>query len=402
MVKDLHIVCLAGCEWDFTWQPTQEVMQRLAQAGNHILYVEPTGMRRLRLSDWRRVLRRFRTKLTFKESPDPRLPTLRRYAPLILPFPHARLARLINRSIILGAVRRWLARDHTAEPIFWFYFPSPLNADLMRHASSRLSVYHLMSSAEAARAHQGIVAANEAMLEGCDLVFANSRRLWQQARKKNPHSYLFRAGVNLEVFEAGDAGEGSRPEDLGEWAGPTVGYVGALHEWVDVKLLAEVAAAMPECRFVMLGPIVGEVGPLRGLPNVKWLGQKPHRMIPSYVRRFHACIIPYVRDAYTETAYPAKLNEYLALGKPVVATPLPELEDYNREHGGVLRLAGDASAFAAALREVLAGTTPALRERYRQAARRNSWAVQVAEMAQLIEKALSRPRSQESQERETG
>jgi len=385
VLKDRHIVCLAGCEWDFTWQPTQEIMLRLAQAGTRVLYVQPTGTRSVRLSDWRRVWERLRTKVAGVRRASSLPSALTIYAPLILPFPHSRLACGINRRIILRTVRKWLGRDIGPDVLFWFYFPSPLNADLMRAGKICLTLYQIMSSAEAARANPGIVEANDALLQGCDLIFANSRRLWEQAQRHNPCAHLFRAGVNLEVFEAGTGPDLPKPAELEGLAGPVVGYVGALHEWVDVELLRQVAVSMPDRQFVLVGPIVREVEALRRLPNVHLIGQKAHGEIPRYVRHFDACIIPYVRNAYTETTYPAKLNEYLALGKPVVATPLPELADYNREFGEVLRLAGDAPAFVKALREAMADTTPAMQELYRNVARQNSWAEIVEDMSRLID-----------------
>ena len=87
MIKDLHIVCLAGCEWDFTWQPTQEIMLRLARAGNRVLYVEPTGMRSIRFGDWRRILGRLWKKVAGAKRSDALPVTLKIYAPLVLPFP---------------------------------------------------------------------------------------------------------------------------------------------------------------------------------------------------------------------------------------------------------------------------------------------------------------------------
>ena len=393
MLKDLRIVCLAGCDWDFTWQPTQEVMLRLAHAGNQVLYVEPTGMRSIRFGDWRRILGRLWKKVAGAKRSDALPVTLKIYAPLVLPFPHSPLARSVNRRIVLHAIRRWLGREIGPDVALWVYFPSPLNADLVRTAGAGVTVFHIMSSAEAARPHPGILEANEALLKGCNLIFANSRRLWEHARRFNPRAYLFRAGVNLEVFEAGGGADTPKPPELAGLSGPVVGYVGALHEWVDVDLLAQVAKAMPDCQFAMVGPVVRDISALSALPNVRLLGQKPHWEIPRYVRCFDACVIPYVRNAYTETAYPAKLNEYLALGKPVVATPLPELVDYNRENGDVLHLAGDAAAFVEALREAFPKTTKDVLERYRKVAQQNSWATRVEDMSNLIEEFLGRRRA---------
>jgi glycosyltransferase involved in cell wall biosynthesis len=304
----------------------------------------------------------------------------------VLPFPYSRVARSINRWILFRKIERWLGRRIGLDVIFWFYFPSPLNADVMQRAKASLSIYQIMSSAEAVRPHQAFIEANDAMLKGCDLVLANSGRLRVQASRHNTSAHLFRAGVSLEVFETARRFE--KPDDLQGLDGPIVGYVGALHEWVDLELIRAVATSMPDYQFVLVGPIVRDVEVLRGLPNVRFLGQKPHGEVPRYVRFFDVCIIPYVRDAYTETTYPAKLNEYLALGKPVVATPLPELVDYNQEFDGVLRLAGDATAFASALREAVEGNAPERQAHYRCVAGKNAWTTIVEAMSGLIEEKL--------------
>jgi glycosyltransferase involved in cell wall biosynthesis len=361
-------------------------MLRLAQAGNRVLYVEPTGTRTIKWSDWRRLLARLRARFAAAE-PRQQFPgTLTIYAALVFPFPHSRLARWINVRIIRRAVRRWLAPGlQESDAILWLYFPSPLNLDLMRQSGYGTTVYQIMSSVEGARSHADIVASNEALLRECDWIFANSRRLQEQADKVNARSHLFRAGVNLELFEKVYTNPPPKPADMESLQGPLIGYVGALHQWIDVQLLIEVVESMPDCRFCFVGPVVTDLGRLPALPNVVMLGQKSHTDIPSYVFHFDVCIIPYVNDAYTHTAYPAKLNEYLAMGKPVVATSLPELEDYNDEFGDVLRLANGRSEFVAALRTALEPVPDGQRARYQAVARENSWSARLEEMSKLLQ-----------------
>ncbi|MDO9117199.1 MAG: glycosyltransferase [Nitrospira sp.] len=361
-------------------------MLRLAKAGNRVLYVQPTGTRTMRVSDWRRIWERVRGKVAGVQRSSALPPELTIYSPLVLPFPYSRVARSINRWILFRKITGWLGKRIDLDVIFWFYFPSPLNADVMRRAKESLTIYQIMSSAEAVRPHPAFIEANDAMLKGCDLVLANSGRLRVQASRHNSSAYLFRAGVSLELFEAARRSE--KPDDLQGINGPIIGYVGALHEWVDLELIRAVAASLPDFQFVLVGPIVRDVEVLRGLPNVRFLGQKPHGEVPRYVQYFDVCIIPYVRDAYTETTYPAKLNEYLALGKPVVATPLPELVDYNQEFDGVLRLAGDAPTFALALREAVEGNAPERQAHYRCVAGKNAWTTIMETMSGLIEEKL--------------
>jgi teichuronic acid biosynthesis glycosyltransferase TuaH len=58
---------------------------------------------------------------------------------------------------------------------------------------------------------------------------------------------------------------------------------------------------------------------LHGLASVHLLGPKPPRAYPDYIAAFDVCLIPDVVDDYTNNIFPDKLNEYVALGKPVVS-----------------------------------------------------------------------------------
>ena len=58
---------------------------------------------------------------------------------------------------------------------------------------------------------------------------------------------------------------------------------------------------------------------------MRWLGPKPYDELPRYVAAFDVGIIPYAANSYTPSCFPLKLYEYLAAGKPVVASGLPAL-----------------------------------------------------------------------------
>jgi glycosyltransferase involved in cell wall biosynthesis len=116
------------------------------------------------------------------------------------------------------------------------------------------------------------------------------------------------------------------------------------------------------------------------------LGARPHHELASYLAAFDVCVVPYVRTAYTRTAVPTKIGEYLAMGRPVVSTDLPEVRELAAEPG-VLRISGPSpSSFANALAAAIATpTTPELAARRRAVAERLDWASAVERLSDLIE-----------------
>jgi glycosyltransferase involved in cell wall biosynthesis len=109
-----------------------------------------------------------------------------------------------------------------------------------------------------------------------------------------------------------------------------VGFVGELKRWIDEALLTEVAERMPHASFVLVGPAGIDVSRLSRCPNVHLLGPRPHAAVPHYLKACDVTIIPYRLTNATAAIYPAKLNEYLAMGLPVsfAAAPASSLRSF--------------------------------------------------------------------------
>ncbi len=65
------------------------------------------------------------------------------------------------------------------------------------------------------------------------------------------------------------------------------------------------------------------------------------RSLPQYIKAFDVCIIPYQGKEFLKNCFPTKVFEYLAAGKPVVSSFIPDLEEYNR----VVRLSKNFEEF---------------------------------------------------------
>jgi glycosyltransferase involved in cell wall biosynthesis len=186
-------------------------------------------------------------------------------------------------------------------------------------------------------------------VQGAVAVAESLRRRLEQ-RRPGLAVALIRNGVDADGF-ARAARQLPRPADLPETGRRIIGFVGALYEWVDCELIARTARVLPECDFVFVGPHDrrGDIGKLAGLRNVRLLGYRPYAEVPAYVQAFDVCWVPFRAGPISAASNPAKIYEYLALGKRVVSTPIADVEAFS----GFVEVARTAAETVACLRAML-------------------------------------------------
>ena len=384
LLRGQDIVCFSSIDWQFIWQGHQEIMSTLAANGNRVLFVENTGVRAPAMRDLPRVTQRLRNwwKGTkgFRRERD----NLYIYSPLLLPFPYSSVVRRFNRSLLTRALNRWMRAAGFGRPIVWTFLPTPLIRDVMRDIGPSASVYYCIDDfASSSTAARRIARSEEQLLREVDLVFVTSEKLREKAAQFSDSVSLFPFGVSYRKFESIRDAPGETPADLAALPRPVVGYVGGIHQWVDMRLLRDVARRMPETTFALVGPLQIDVSS-GDAPNLHFLGKKAHDDIPRYIKGFDVGIVPYLLSDYTANVYPTKLNEYLAMGIPVVATDLPEIRRFNADHGSCVAVAGDAGQFVTALQTALRPSTDEDRRARIEVARVNSWHARIVQMSALI------------------
>ena len=402
MLRGRDIVCISSIDWDFIWQGHQQIMSTLAAQGNRVLFIENTGVRPPRLQDFHRLRHRVEqwwrsTKGFRRERED-----LYVFSPLIVPFPYSRIARWINRTLLLRGIRRWMRVMRFKRPIAWTFLPTPLARDLLAALDPEVTIYYCIDDLASSSAQARRIEATERKVFGeVDMVFVTSEKLRQRAARFSEHVHLFPFAVDFPKFEAAREDGTAIPADLAALPRPVIDYLGGIHQWIDQTLLADVARRMPDATFVLIGPTQTDVSTLAACPNVRLLGARSHADVPRYLKGFDVCVVPYRLSDYTAHVYPTKLNEYLAMGLGVVATDLPEIRRFNADHGDIVTVAGAPDDFAAGLHAALEKTSPVERARRIEVARENSWDARIAEMSALIEARLQERRSSQGAWEET-
>lgn len=180
--------------------------------------------------------------------------------------------------------------------------------------------------------------------------------------------------VNTQIFKRDN--NYPRPADLaaGEFV---ICYIGALWgEWFDWNLLRRVALAYPSAAVVVIGDYRGQCPDPP--PNLHFLGLKPQRQLPAYLTHCDVAIIPWTVSKITEATSPLKLYEYLAMGKPAVATRIRELEGIPY----VLLSKDDADFIANIEKARRLDVDPAVSEAF---IHENSWSQRVSLLLDVVE-----------------
>ncbi len=387
------VVCFSSIDWEFIWQGHQEIMSALAASGSRVLFVENTGVRNLSFRDIPRLRQRIRNWWRSTQGFRQDRANLYIYSPLVLPLPYSAVARRINRILLTRALRRWMRAVGVGRPIVWTFLPTPLVREIMAHLDPIVSLYYCIDDfASSSRAARRITEHEQQMFRDVDLVFVTSEKLRQRASKFSRSVHLFPFGVSFKKFEQVREAPDQIPADLAALQRPVIGYVGGLHRWIDFDMLAETARRMPDTSFALVGPLQGDTAAIADLSNVHLLGKRAHEDIPLYIKGFDVGIVPYRSSEYTANVYPTKLNEYLAMGIPVVATDLPEVRRFNAEHGDNVVVVQDADQFVAALHDATRPATDGERRRRIDVARQNSWDARISCMMTLIEETLDAKR----------
>jgi glycosyltransferase involved in cell wall biosynthesis len=178
------------------------------------------------------------------------------------------------------------------------------------------------------RVHERIVKADRALIDGVDAVVVCSPELL--VRKGGT---LVRNGVDVAAYRR----PADRPADLP--AGPNAVYVGTLHEdRLDVDLTLATAARLARmgASLVLVGPdaLASETSQrLRAASGLLVLGGRPAEQVPGYLQHAEVLVVPHVVDAFTDSLDPVKLYEYLAIGRPIVSTPVAGFRDAETARG---------------------------------------------------------------------
>jgi teichuronic acid biosynthesis glycosyltransferase TuaH len=220
------------------------------------------------------------------------------------------------------------------------------------------------------------------LIRNADVAVANSVYLTDYCASFNKASYYIGQGCNLELFDHEKAY--AVPDEMKNIPGPVIGYVGAVISYrLDEGIIKKIATSHPSWSVVLVGPEdeVFQRSSLHKLSNVHFIGRKPIEELPAFVRSFDVCINPQLISPITIGNYPLKVDEYLAMGKPVVATRTKTMKLFE-DH---TYLADCPDDYPGLIEKALVEDSAALQQKRIDFARTHTWENSVSELYKVIE-----------------
>jgi glycosyltransferase involved in cell wall biosynthesis len=385
------IVCFAGEDWWYHHPHSKNhLMRRFARAGNRVIFVNSISMGLPPMAN-KDLLPRIRRKLgSYAKLARTTPEGITVVSPAALPFFGSRAARAANRRLLAAQINFLARRRGLTRPILWVAIPTA--AEMIGEMGESLVVYHVSDKYDAntmdhATDPKAIRRLHERAVERADLIFYSGRKLFEEARGGRERSYLLEQAVDFEHWSSVGGGGLEVAEEIARIPRPRLGYFGAVEPWlVDQELIRRASAERPEWHWVFVGNKSRGLR-IEGLPNVHFLPPVAYEALPRYAAGFDVCVLPWETErAFTSYGSAIKVREYLATGKPVVISPLPEYEPMR----DVLRIARSREEFFRLVEDALAETDADAPRRRQASVMAGTWDARAEWVSGLIEEALAK------------
>lgn len=381
----IDIICFSTTPWEPIPTRKQQLMKRMPDSCR-IFYIEPpvTYIGPIKDPNLKPYLKKY------KDLPSKPKDNLLVFSlPPLIPFYNKKrvINRINQRRIAKFVLNNIYKKYNLSNPILWTYTPNAVDlVDILPHSYLIYDCIDKHSEFKGFIDKEVVESMEDELAKKSHIVFTTSAGLYNKLIKINKKTFLVPNGAEFEHFN-----KASKPLDIPnemrDISHPIFGFVGVIHTWVDIDLIEFLAKEKPQWSFVLIGPVGAGVSieKLKALSNIYHLGRIDHKVLPEYVSQFDVCLNIFYKNRLSENVSPLKFYEYLATGKPIISTSMPQVEEYS----DVVYIGKDYD-------EILAMCEQALFEAYNKDmdkfekridyAKKTSWDARVEQIIQLLKK----------------
>ncbi|ODS33245.1 MAG: putative glycosyltransferase [Candidatus Scalindua rubra] len=339
MIKDRDFIVFSD-DWGRHPFSCQHIMKYFLP-DNRIIWVNTIGIRRptLTLYDISRGIGKLNSWISPHNGNIQENLTI--MSPFMIPYNNIRFVRNFNRISVMRNVRNEMKKLSFKVPILITTLPNA--SDYIGAFDEILDVYYCVDEfSEWPGVEKELVKEmDDELTRKVDLMIVTSDALYRTKRCNKYNAFLLPHGVDYEHFKMCNLNKVNNVDVMENIKTPIIGYYGLFDERVDLEILEHILKVHPEWSIVIIGKVIIDIKSLKKYHNLYLLGSVSYENLPSYVSYFDVCILPYKVNNLTKNINPLKLREYIATGKPIVSSALPEAEKYSH----VVYIASGKEAF---------------------------------------------------------
>jgi glycosyltransferase involved in cell wall biosynthesis len=389
MLKDQSIICFGGEDWWYHHPHSKNhLMRRFARAGNKVIFVNSIsmGLASVKSKDLMpRIARKLKSYAKLARTTAEGITVV---SPAVIPFFGSRAATIANRRLLAGQIAGLARRRGLSHPVLWIAIPTAI--EVVGRLNESLVIYHVSDKYDANTMDHAtdpvfIRALHERAIDAADIIFYSSRKLLAEAARGLDRSHLLEQAVDFDHWSKISKGELSVADEVQKIPRPRLGYFGAIEPWlIDQELIKQASREHPDWHWIFIGNKSRGLE-IEKLPNVHFLPPVPYNDLPNYAAGFDVCVLPWNTEVpFTSYGSAIKVREYLASGKPVVISPLPEYESMS----DVLRIGRSPDQFMQLVNDALREEGTEAAQARQNAVREGTWDARAEWVSDLIEQAL--------------
>ncbi len=342
-----NIIIFSAIDWDTQWQWQQELAIFLSQKYN-VLFIENTGVRKLKVKDTKRVYLRIKNIIKnifgFRKIKN----NLYILSPFFLPFPYSKLITKINFYLIFNKLQKWIIFNKFKIHSVFTFSATPVVVKIIKNLNpDQINFLYTDLMSESSSEAFSLKKYEREIIKYSDNVFYSSSILKRKVINLNKNHFFFPGGVNLKKFSKVTCYNKKLKLQLDQLNKPIIGFLGQVKNVIDIKLVKKISIKFKDCTILMVGPVDQDMRHLTKIlsNNVVFLGSQDHKNIPYILSKFRVAIIPYIKNSFTDAINPAKLNEYIASNISVVSTNLKEVLNYNKINDNIILTSNNHFSF---------------------------------------------------------